>query len=457
MLGFGWLTMRQAQDALKNGRLEEAHRLLCQPAAQGYKGSCEMLQQVAKGFVARARQHLKANDPGTAWNDLLLAEQVGVADSGAAALRQELVRHGVGEAQALLEAGEPSRAIDALGNLGERTAHHAEVGILEEAAKHWSRGRDLASRGEFGPALQALDRAMQLLPRPPSSLRRFQAELRERSHDFSNLLVQLHEAVDRKDGRRVLQIAERILAAAPQHMEARKARARAWKSIEPATVAAAPPSKQTAAEPNGSKPSQRFLLWIDGVGGYLVCLGQRITLGQAVPDATVDVPLFADVSRSHAALDRDPEGYLIEAIRDVQVNGKKVEKTPLRSGDKVTLGGSCQLRFTLPVPVSATAQLEIVSGHRLPMAVDKVFLMADTLVLGPTSQAHVFMPDLKQSIILYRNGDGLGVRYPGSMTVDGEPCRDRATLGPASQVTGEDFALAVEPVASRLGRPAGAS
>src|SRR5262249_58334744 len=42
---------------------------------------------------------------------------------------------------------------------------------------------------------------------------------------------------------------------------------------------------------------KRFLLWVDGVGGYLVCLSNRVTFGQATGDAPVDVPLFADVSR----------------------------------------------------------------------------------------------------------------------------------------------------------------
>ena len=51
------------------------------------------------------------------------------------------------------------------------------------------------------------------------------------------------------------------------------------------------------------------------MGGYLVCLGNRVTLGQATPDARVDVPLYADVSRHHATVTRDSEGYLLEGLR----------------------------------------------------------------------------------------------------------------------------------------------
>jgi len=56
MIGFAWLTLRQAQEALKNGRLEDAHRLLGQSCAQGHKRSWELLQQVARGFLERGER-----------------------------------------------------------------------------------------------------------------------------------------------------------------------------------------------------------------------------------------------------------------------------------------------------------------------------------------------------------------------------------------------------------------
>jgi hypothetical protein len=84
--------------------------------------------------------------------------------------------------------------------------------------------------------------------------------------------------------------------------------------------------------------------------------------------------------------------------------------------------------------------------------VDGVLLMSDTLVLGPGSQVHVAMPDLQQPIILYRQKDGLGVRYGGNFCVDGQRCRERGVLGPTATVTGDDFALAIEPVGTGAGR-----
>jgi hypothetical protein len=249
-----------------------------------------------------------------------------------------------------------------------------------------------------------------------------------------------------------MQLAEQTLAIAPNHAEARRARAQAWKAIEPTTVVVSRPGKEKEQQPAAAEPAKRFLLWIDGVGGYLVCLANRITLGQAIPEAVVDVPIFADVSRLHATLTRDSEGYLLEAARNVQVNGQPVERALLHSGDRVTLGTSCQFQFHQPVPISASARLDLVSGHRLKLAVDAVLLMADTLVLGSGAQVHVAMPGVEQPVILFRTKEGLGVRYPGKLSVDGHSCNQRGTLGPTSTVAGEDFALAIEPVGLRMGR-----
>lgn len=452
MVGTAWLTLRQAQEALKNGRLEEAHRLLCQPSVQGHKRSWELLQQVARGFLNQGERCLKQGDPVGAWRSLLLAEQVGVANRTSEQLRQALTRQGLTEVRVLLEAGEPRRAAEAIALLRERSVRLPELKQLEDLATDWAVAEELAGRGEFAVAIQTMEKLRRLWPGQFGSLEGFQKELEKRRDSFSQLLLRLHEALNACRWREVVQLSDQVLALAPHHAEARRARSRAWQTIEPATVAANP-RVEPPAEAKPPELPQRYLLWIDGVGGYLICLGNRVTLGQATPEMPVDVPLFADVSRLHATLTRDAEGYLLEAVRTVRVNGEPVEKALLQSGDRVTLGTSCQLQFMQPVPVSATARLDLVSGHRLPLAVDAVILMADTLVMGPGTQVHVPMPDLAHPVVLFRHKDGLGVRCRGNFSIDGQKCQERGNLGPTlASVTGDDFALAVESVGMRLGR-----
>jgi hypothetical protein len=339
--------------------------------------------------------------------------------------------------------------------LHNRSVQQCDIQVLEEAAKAWVLAKEQADRGEFALALATVERARKLLPKRIDALEQYVVGLEHRHQSFSMLIVQLHDAVDHREWREVVRLSEQVLAMAPQHMEARKARARAWRAIEPQTITSVPHRDEPVpVEERPARPAadQRFLLWIDGVGGYLVCLSNRVTLGQATPDAYVDIPLFADVSRMHAALTRDAEGYLLEATRPLLVNGRPAEKALLQPGDRVTLGASCQLHFQQPVPVSASARIDLASGHRLPLTVDGVLLMADTLVLGPGSQVHVAMPDLQQPIVLYRHKEGLGVRYGGNLSVDGQRCHERGLLKSTSTVTGDDFAFAIEPVGTGMGR-----
>jgi hypothetical protein len=192
------------------------------------------------------------------------------------------------------------------------------------------------------------------------------------------------------------------------------------------------------------EPATQYLLWVDGVGGFLVCLSHRVTLGQANPEAVVDIPLLADVSRHHATLQRDPEGYFLEAIRRVQVNSQPTEKVLLRSGDRVTLGSSCQVQFWQPVPVSASARLDLVSGHRFLHPVDSVLLMADTLLIGPGPQAHVAVPDLTQPLVLFRQKGGLAARWSGNLVIDGQVHQGKGALAPGSMLQTEQVTLALE-------------
>jgi tetratricopeptide (TPR) repeat protein len=451
MLGLGWLALRQAQEALHCGRLEEAQRVLAQPCVQGNKRAWELLHQLAQAFADRGERHLRENDPAVAWSDLLQAEQGDAVAPGVVRLRQALTSRALADLRTLLEAGEPVRAVEAAAQLRDRLVRRPELDPLEEAAKDWVRAIELADRGEFAYALNVLARVRRLLPAMPVGLERFQNLLAERHRTFAGLVLQLHEAARQERWPEVLEVSERILALAPQHGEARKVRSRAWKAIEPVTVAGVTPQGEAdKGKLPVQEPTQQFLLWVDGVGGYLVCLGNRVTFGQATPENCVNIALFADVSRLHAALTRDTEGYLLEAFRPTQVNGHPADKALLRSGDRVTLGACCQFQFHQPVPVSTSARLDLVSGHRLWLTVDAVLLMADTLVLGAGAQVHVALPDLPSPLILFRQKDGLGVRFAGNMTVNGKACRERCTLEPGATVSGDDFALTLEPVKRRL-------
>lgn len=226
-------------------------------------------------------------------------------------------------------------------------------------------------------------------------------------------------------------------------------------AVSQITLSYAGPAKvgRSRATPDDDETGvpRRLILWIDGIGGYLMCLNDRVSLGQATPDQYVDIPLLADISRIHCHFIRDAEGYLLEAVRPTMVNQHRADKTLLRDGDRIT-AGNCQLCFRQPAPVSATARLELSSSHRLPLALDGVLLMAEACVLGPSPQAHIVVPDLEHAVVVFRRKDGLGVRSTGKLAVDGETSAGKASLTTRSTVTAGDCRFALEPVKPDFGR-----
>ena len=121
----------------------------------------------------------------------------------------------------------------------------------------------------------------------------------------------------------------------------------------------------------------RFHLWIDGVGGYRVCGGNEVVLGQPSPGDDVDVPILGDISRRHAIIRRDGEGYLLQPLREVRVNGQ-LAATPvgLSNGSVIELGSSVRIRFSRTHPLSATARLDLISPHRTAPSADASLLPA---------------------------------------------------------------------------------
>ena len=482
MPGSPWLALKQAREALRNGQPDEAGRLLAPLAADGHRQAVGMVRDVALAHLTRAERHLRGDDAESAWRELVAAEGLNTSEETAVRLRQTLTRLGLAQCRAALEAGQPLQVAETIARLRDRRAGGPEVDVLDDAAQGWLLASDQADRGEFTLAEATLDRVRRRLdPALTTGLGQFAAGLTDRGERFRTAIARLNEAAEDRNWSAVVRWADDVTAAAPDHREVRALRAKAWTALYPddagqvvplvrsvspdletdttLTYPGSPtprPSSHPGPTSSVSLPGtpglpRRFLLWVDGVGGYLVCLDKRVTFGQATADGPVDVPLFADVSRMHAEVTRDTEGYVVESGRDIQVNGKPAKRSPLAPGDRVTLGATCQFQFQQPVGISPTVRLELMSGQRFPLAVDGVILMAESLILGPGERVHVRIPWVKSNVILYRTADGLGVRYDLPFTVDGRPAEGgRSPLPVPGAVIADAFGFAIEAVGPRL-------
>src|SRR5262249_4546012 len=166
MFGAAWLTLRQAREALATGRLEEASRLLGLTGVCGHKRAFQLQRQIVHSFIERAEKHLRSDNVLQAWQDLQQAELLAPNDADVEKFRGTLLRLGIAEVKAALEAGRPGRAGEAIARLRDRGVRAAEVQPFEEVARGWMVARESADAGEFVVALQTVDRLRRLLPPP---------------------------------------------------------------------------------------------------------------------------------------------------------------------------------------------------------------------------------------------------------------------------------------------------
>jgi hypothetical protein len=248
-----------------------------------------------------------------------------------------------------------------------------------------------------------------------------------------------------------LALADRLLELAPESPLAKDARGRAWRQVG-AHAAGLSQARGPAQLPSRDgdaalEVGSRFLLWVDGVGGYLVCLADVVELGQSVPGNHVAVPILGNLSRKHARIRRE-DGYVLEPLQRVTVDGKRIETATLLSdGDEIGLGESVRLRFRQPHPLSATAKLEFVSRHRTQPSADAILLMAESCVLGPKWQNHVVCRDWKHDVVLYRRDGDLYCRAMEPLEIDGRYCEGQTRVDLNSQVVGSDFSFCLEEIA----------
>jgi hypothetical protein len=200
-----------------------------------------------------------------------------------------------------------------------------------------------------------------------------------------------------------------------------------------------------AMDSSSGRNADKFLLWVDAVGGYLVCLGDEVTVGQPVGSRGVDIPILGDLSSRHARIWRDSGGYLIEAIREVRVDDRPVRRVALLGErSRIQLGDSVKLLFRRPHALSATARLDFLSRHRTDPSVDAVVLMADSCVLGPKPHSHVVCRDWPREVVLYRHDDELYCRSRGAMEIDGLRCNSRSPITRNSRIVGDRLSFSLE-------------
>jgi hypothetical protein len=210
-----------------------------------------------------------------------------------------------------------------------------------------------------------------------------------------------------------------------------------------------------AGESAPSRGLERFLLWIDAVGGYFVTTRNEAILGQAHGSTGIDYPIQADLRPRHARIFRRDGDWFVEPVQNASgpapifVEGRKIDApVHLGDGDELLLGESTLLRFRQPHPYSASATVEIVSRHRTSPHTDGLLLLAETAVLGPDWNSHIVCRRFADKLVLIARGGALRLRGSGPIYRDRQRFDDVCELNGDCRVTGEGFSMSLETLAA---------
>jgi hypothetical protein len=196
--------------------------------------------------------------------------------------------------------------------------------------------------------------------------------------------------------------------------------------------------------PMGPSAMPQFL-WIDGVGGYRICLGEEWVIGQAIPGNQVDLTILGDLSRRALALRRSGRDYFLQPWQDVRINQQPVDRPALlQDGSEVTIGHRVQLSFHLPNPWSSSAVLKLLSNHRWQPSVDGVILLADSIVLGPMEGSHIVCPFWNKELVIYRDGNKLFCRSSYEVQLNQQIRSGEFELHVGDKIRSEDLSFGLE-------------
>lgn len=469
-----WSTTRTAFSCLQQGQLHTAAALLSdQPQRQAWPFSW-LAAYVTRRLVKNAYWHWAQRSFNHAWADFAAAEQV-CADRRRDWLQSQksrLVEETIASADQQLSAGQTAEVIAALDSLEQRGVRDWRATRSLKAARSISAAENFTRHGDWPAAVRCLEEVVRERPELYVFKLRLEA-LRRSAAEFHELKQQLHQAICGRRLTVVRELAEKLLAISPEDPTAVAALRRMEKSEAEVIAFPAATLKTKLAEsavkrPGGVTAQQaeisggiavetapdfrrltRFMLWIDGVGGYLVCPGPVVTAGSYVEQPGVEISLQADLRRRHLRIERNQEKYVLIPLGPTRVNGKAIRQpTSLTSGSRLELPGQVCWQFSQTHPLSSSARLDYCSPHRTVPSSDGILLLADTLIIGPHRCNHVYCPDWPSDLILFRRQDQLFLRSELPLRVDGQARGLVTPLCLESSVSGAggEFSLKLEPV-----------
>jgi tetratricopeptide (TPR) repeat protein len=172
-----FVRLKAAENALRDGRIDEAYRLATQPDMREHRRGAAVLSALTEKFIERARNHFRADRFAEALLDLHRAETGAVLKEQIAELRENIRvvatekhrdeqsrRNRLGEAKRRIEGGSLAAGRDILeqasaSDHGAQALKQAAETRVDEAARILEQVERLLEQGQTAAAVQRLRRA----------------------------------------------------------------------------------------------------------------------------------------------------------------------------------------------------------------------------------------------------------------------------------------------------------
>ncbi|WP_428939833.1 hypothetical protein [Fontivita pretiosa] len=424
-----FLTIRQAEVALADGRLDEAYQLVQSDRLRAHRRGQTLVTRLIHKLLERGRAHLSAGRAAQALIDCEKAQLLGGNLDEVVALRSQIeqtlltadrarrveARAGAVETAAQLVDSalgrqDLDRAVAELIRAHGNGCTDHRIRELDASVRNTLRSQieDALNEGRLDQVGPLIERLARLDPNGLTTrqLRRtleqaedaWRAVLDGKIDDardaLSRIKVQWPQAKWIAEALSHLAAVEESLAAVRGgplgllDMDDEQPTRAAGPTPAPPRILHGPHARET-----GDQLPSKFIIQVDGAGSFLVLTTPRVTIGPISSSQRPDVGLLADASAAIVTIERVEDDYF-----------ERIAGQPTRllaSGDRVTLSPRCRLQFQLPNPSSTTAVLDLTAG-RFPRAdVRRIILLDRDLVIGPGASSHIRADGLSEPVVLH--------------------------------------------------------
>src|SRR5688572_29735987 len=224
------IKLREVEQAIAGGRLDDASRLLFEGDLRQYYPAQKLVTNLAGQIVDRGRTRVAKGETSGGWHDLEAAEKLGADAAVTGSLKRQLIEQALSEAERLLAAGSCEAALAVIEKLDRRGGAGQETRQLKQAIRKFDEARKLARRGKFAEAQDALAMASSLRP-DLKCIEEAARECQEKRQQCSLLQEALHKELAQENWQDVLHTADQMLQRAPEWHVALDARQKAWAQV----------------------------------------------------------------------------------------------------------------------------------------------------------------------------------------------------------------------------------